>query len=61
MLCSITVYEIGAVVIPFPSKYREHEIQALIEKADIDLLVAAERFTDWVKKYEEQFPNCLFC
>lgn len=50
------ICKIGAVVIPFPSKYREHEIQALIEKADIDLLVAAERFTDWVKKYEEQFP-----
>ena len=46
------VCKIGAVAVPFPSKYREHEIQALIEKADLNYLIVAEKFKDWVEKYD---------
>lgn len=48
------VCKIGAVAVPFPSKYREHEIQALIEKADLNYLIVAEKFKDWVEKYDSE-------
>ena len=35
------VCKLGAVSVPFPSKYREPEIRALIEKADLSFLFCA--------------------
>ncbi len=46
--------KIGAVAVPFPSKYREPEIRALIEKADLSFLLCAEEFQSWVEDYEEK-------
>lgn len=46
------VCKIGAVAVPFPSKYREHEIEALVEKADLNYLIVAEKFKNWVEKYD---------
>lgn len=48
------ISKIGAVAVPFPSKYREPEIRALIEKADLDFLLCAEEFKAWVDDYEEK-------
>ncbi len=48
------VCKLGAVSVPFPSKYREPEIRALIEKADLSFLFCAEQFREWVRGYEEQ-------
>lgn len=46
--------KLGAVMVPFPSKYREPELKALIEKADLDFLLCAEQFGVWVKDFGEQ-------
>lgn len=43
--------KLGAVAVPFPSKYREPEIGALIGKADLNLLVYHEQFEAWVRHY----------
>lgn len=48
------VCKLGAVAIPFPSKYREPEIRALMEKADLNVLLCAEQFREWVRGFEEQ-------
>lgn len=45
------IIKLGAVVIPFPSKYREPEIEQLIHKADLSLLLYSETFEKWVKDY----------
>ena len=46
------ICKLGAVAVPFPSKYREPEIRSLIEKADLDCLICAEGFKTWVEDYE---------
>jgi len=45
------VVKLGAVAVPFPSKYREPEIGALIGKADLDVLLYHEQFEEWVGHY----------
>lgn len=51
--------KIGAVTVPFPSKYRKHELQALIEKADLQYLIAADKFREWTEPYEEAM-QCIY-
>ena len=53
------VSKIGAVAVPFPSKYRKYELQALIEKADLQYLIAADRFREWVRPYEKDI-RCIY-
>jgi Acyl-CoA synthetases (AMP-forming)/AMP-acid ligases II len=43
--------KLGAVAIPFPSKYREPEIEKLIHKADLSVLLYSETFKQWIKDY----------
>lgn len=45
--------KLGAVTVPFPSKYRKQEIQALIEKADLNFLIVSDKFKEWVETYKE--------
>lgn len=54
------VCKIGAVAVPFPGKYREPEIRALIEKADLDFLLCAECFRSWVSDYEEKGIHTVY-
>lgn len=44
--------KLGAVCIPFPTKYRENEVRELIEKSDLDLLVHEGKFKPWVIDYQ---------
>lgn len=46
------VIKLGAVVIPFPSKYREPEIEQLIHKADLSVLIYSETFEQWIEDYK---------
>ncbi|MDM5197071.1 class I adenylate-forming enzyme family protein [Fictibacillus enclensis] len=43
---------LGAVVVPLPTKYRESEIDALLDKSDCDLIIADGTFSAWMEKYE---------
>lgn len=46
------VVKLGAVAIPFPSKYREPEIEQLIHKADLSILLYSETFEQWIIDYK---------
>lgn len=41
------ISKLGAVCVPFPTKYREPEVASLVRAADLDFLVAGEEFEDW--------------
>ena len=45
--------KLGAVAAPFPTKYREPEIRALIEKADLTCILVSEDYEAWTPAYEE--------
>lgn len=45
--------KLGAVTVPFPTKYKETEVAPLILKADLEVLIYSETFEDWMKPYEE--------
>lgn len=46
------VVKLGAVAVPFPSKYREPEIEKLIHKADLSVLLYSETFEEWILNYK---------
>lgn len=46
------VVKLGAVAVPFPSKYREPEIERLIRKADLKVLLYSETFEQWIMDYK---------
>lgn len=46
------IVKLGAVAIPFPSKYREPEIEQLIHKADLEVLLYSETFEQWIINYK---------
>ncbi len=54
------VCKAGAVTVPFPSKYREPEIKALIEKADLNFLLCSETFEEWVRPYGEKGVRIVY-
>ncbi|SHO53319.1 class I adenylate-forming enzyme family protein [Anaerocolumna xylanovorans] len=47
------VVKLGAIAVPFPTKYKETEAAHLIMKADLDVLIFSETFKGWMKPYEE--------
>lgn len=52
--------KLGAVTVPFPSKFREPEICALVEKSDLYLLISAEDFQDWISSYESRGIKIIY-
>ena len=44
--------KLGAVAVPFPTKYREPEVRSLIKKADLQGILASEDY-GWVRSYRE--------
>lgn len=47
----LSLCKIGAIAVPLPTKYRESEIVALTDKADLDYIICDEDFYDY-------FSNC---
>lgn len=45
--------KLGAIAVPFPTKYKEAEAAHLIMKADLDVLIFSETFKDWMEPYEK--------
>ncbi|RDY29285.1 class I adenylate-forming enzyme family protein [Lachnotalea glycerini] len=45
------IQKLGAVAITLPSKFRRPEIEALIHKSDLNLLIYSETFAEWIKGY----------
>lgn len=50
----LSAQKLGAVIVPFPTKYKEPAIDSLIDKSDCDLLIVDEKYQDWMKKHENQ-------
>lgn len=50
----IAAQKLGAVIVPFPTKYKEPAIDSLIKKSDCDLLIADEKYKNWMEKHERQ-------
>lgn len=48
------VCKLGAVAVPFPTKYREPEIRSLVKKADLKYIFVSEDYKIWTSFYEEQ-------
>lgn len=46
------IVKLGAIAIPFPTKYREPEIEQLIHKADLSVLLYSETFEQWILNYK---------
>lgn len=47
------VCKLGAVAAPFPTKYREPEVRALVEKADLQCILVSEDYKSWTAAYED--------
>lgn len=47
------VCKLGAVAVPFPTKYREPEVKALVEKADLHCILVSEDYESWTGTYRE--------
>ncbi|MFD1708147.1 class I adenylate-forming enzyme family protein [Siminovitchia sediminis] len=50
----LSAQKLGAVIVPFPTKYKEPAIDSLIEKSDCDILIADEKYKAWMEKHEIQ-------
>jgi len=46
------VVKLAAIAIPFPSKYRQPEIEQLMNKADLSVLLYSETFEKWILDYK---------
>lgn len=46
------IAKLGAVCIPFPTKYKESEIQQLINKSNLHLIIYNEQFASCVEPYD---------
>ena len=46
------VSKLGAVTVPFPTKYREPEVRSLVEKADLACILVSEDYEAWSPAYE---------
>ncbi|GAA0609984.1 class I adenylate-forming enzyme family protein [Virgibacillus siamensis] len=57
----LAAQKLGATIVPFPTKYKEPEIRSLIEKSNCDLIIADEKYSSWVSKYENQKCQLIIC
>lgn len=51
----LSLNRLGAVMIPLPSKYRQSEVQSLIEKSDVEFLIMDEKFREYT---DGSIPVC---
>ena len=50
----LAAQKLGAVIVPFPTKYKESAIDSLISKSDCDLLIVDETFQPWMEKFKNE-------
>lgn len=55
----LALNRLGAVVIPFPTKYKREEIFSLIQKSDLDGMICDKDFCGWFKQDFEKLPFFL--
>ncbi len=47
------VCKLGAVSVPFPTKYREPEVRTLVQKANLTCILVSEDYQQWAFEYEK--------
>ncbi|NGP46648.1 acyl--CoA ligase [Bacillaceae bacterium SIJ1] len=52
----LAAQKLGAIMIPYPVKYKEPEIRSLIEKSDCDLVIADRQFASWLENDQKKIP-----
>src|SRR5699024_3441040 len=52
---------LGAVIIPFPTKYNENGLLNLVSKSDCNLIIAEEKFAGWLKENNAFKGNIIAC
>lgn len=55
----LALNKLGAMVQPLPSKFKQKEILALLEKADCRLVICEERFAGWMEPVRERGTGVL--
>ncbi|MEG0368295.1 MAG: class I adenylate-forming enzyme family protein, partial [Coprobacillus sp.] len=60
-ICFYAIAKLGAVCVPLPTKYRQQEIAALVDKAYLDLLIYNEDFKSWIRKEKYQTIELSHC
>ncbi|ALX50397.1 hypothetical protein AOX59_18525 [Lentibacillus amyloliquefaciens] len=58
IIAFLAAQKLGAVIVPFPTKYKEPEIVSLVEKSHCDLLIVDKAFHSWVQKNND---NVILC
>lgn len=53
--------KLGAVIIPFPTKYNKNGLLNLISKSDCNLIIAEEKFAGWLKENNIFKGNIIVC
>lgn len=49
----LALTKLGAITIPLPTKYKEQEVQSLLEKADTQFIICDQDFYPWFISYEK--------
>ena len=57
----LAINKLGAVAVPLQTKYREPEILALLEKADIDCIISDRAFQNWFASFSGKGIPVLVC
>ena len=55
----LALNRIGAVVVPLPTKFREEEIHALIQKSDVEFVISDQKFEAYFKNLYEKVRICI--
>ena len=55
----LALNRIGAVVVPLPTKFREEEIHALIQKSDVEFVISDQKFEWYFQNLYEKVRICI--
>lgn len=55
----LSLNRIGAVVVPLPTKFKMEEVNALVEKSDVEFIICDEKFEDYFEKYQQNLNICV--
>ena len=57
----LALNKLGVVAVPMQTKYRRPEIEALLDKADVSLILTDPDFEDWFSSYKDEGKQILVC
>lgn len=55
-LAFLALSRLSAVLVPLPGKFRKQEVEDLIERSRLDLLICHEDYSHWFEGHSREFP-----